>query len=132
MIEILTENTTLKWFSWQMFEVPRDILRAWRNFLIFGLEFFSIPLLIKTFLSPWRTYKCSYPKGLDIWVYIEVFVSNLIFRVLGAVFRTVLIFIGIIFEILIILAGFFIFFGWLILPFLLLFGLYHGFRLLFF
>ena len=120
-----------QWISWQFFDVPKNILKAWKNFLNFGLYYFSIPLLIKTFFSPWRRYKWSYGKGFDIGKYFEAFVSNLISRILGAILRFFLIIIGLLFETFIIFAGFFVFLGWLILPIILFFGLYEGFKNLF-
>jgi len=124
------ENIFLQWLSWHFFDVPRSILIAWKNFLRFNLNYFSIPLLLKTLFSPWRRYQFTYGKGFDIGRYFTVFFSNLIFRLLGAVMRGFLIIIGLLVEIFIIFAGFIVFLGWLILPILLIFGLYHGFRIL--
>ncbi len=124
------ENIFLQWLSWHFFDVPRSILIAWKNFLRFNLNYFSIPLLLKTLFSPWRRYQFTYGKGFDIGRYFTVFFSNLIFRLLGAVMRGFLIIIGLLVEIFIIFAGFMVFLGWLILPILLIFGLYHGFRIL--
>jgi len=132
MVEIAKkQNIYLQWFVWQFFETPRTILTAWKNFLKFYLNFFSIPLLIKTFFSPWRGYKWSYGKGLDIGRYLETLISNLICRVLGAVLRFFLILIGILVEILIIFFGLIIFLGWFVLPIFLIFGICHGFRIFF-
>jgi len=124
------QNIFLQWLSWQFFDVPKNILIAWANFLKFNLNYFSIPLLLKTLFSPWRRYALSYGKGFDIGRYFETLFSNLLFRILGAVMRSFLIIIGLLVEIFIIFAGFMIFLGWLILPILLIFGLYHGFRIL--
>jgi len=124
------ENIFLQWLSWHFFDVPRSILIAWKNFLRFNLNYFSIPLLLKTLFSPWRRYQFTYGKGFEIGRYFTVFFSNLIFRLLGAVMRGFLIIIGLLVEIFIIFAGFMVFLGWLILPILLIFGLYHGFRIL--
>ena len=124
------ENIFLQWLSWHFFDVPRSILIAWKNFLRFNLNYFSIPLLLKTLFSPWRRYQFTYGKGFDIGRYFTVFFSNLIFRLLGAVMRGFLIIIGLLVEIFIIFAGFMVFLGWLILPILLIFGLYYGFRIL--
>ena len=120
-----------QWISWQFFDVPKNILKAWKNYLKFYLNYFSILLLIKTFFSPWHRYKWSYGKGFDIGKYFEAFVSNLISRILGAILRFFLIIIGLLFETFIIFAGFFVFLGWLILPIILFFGLYEGFKNLF-
>ncbi len=131
MIEVAKkQNMFSQWVFWQFFEVPGNILKAWRNFLLFNLNYFSIPLLLKTFFSPWRRYKVSRGKGFDIGKFLEASFSNLIFRILGAVLRSFLIFIGLLAEIFIIFAGVIVLLGWLVLPILLIFGIYHGFRIL--
>lgn len=132
MIEVAKkQNILFQWLSWQFFEVPGNILKAWKNFLKFNLNYFSIPLLLKTLFSPWRRYKTSYGRGFDIGRYFEVLLSNLIFRGLGAIMRSFLIIIGLLVEIFIIFGGLIIFFGWLILPILLALGLVFGFRVMF-
>ena len=126
----IKENIFWQWISWQFFDVPKNILKAWKDFLDFGLYYFSVSLLIKTFFSPWRRYKWSFGKGFDIGKYFEAFFSNLIFRILGAILRCFLIIIGLLFEIFIIFAGAIVFFGWLILPALLIAGLIFGFKVI--
>lgn len=125
------ENIFLQWLSWHFFDVPRSILIAWKNFLRFNLNYFSIPLLLKTLFSPWRRYQFTYGKGFDIGRYFTVFFSNLIFRLLGAVMRGFLIIIGLLVEVLIIFAGIILFFGWLVLPALLIAGLIFGVKIIF-
>lgn len=132
MIEISQrQNIIFAWLSWQFYDVPKFILKVWKNFLLFNLNYFSVPLLIKTFFSHWRQYKWSYGRGFDIGRYFEAFASNLISRILGAIVRSILIFIGILIEIFIFFTGIIIFLGWLFLPILLIFGIYYGFRILF-
>ncbi len=123
------QNIFIQGFSWQFFEVPRNILKVWKNFLLFNLNYFSIPLLIRTFFSPWRKYKIYHGKGFDIGEYSTALFSNLIFRLLGVILRTLLIFIGLSVEIFIIFIGIFILIGQVILPVLLVFGIYYGFRI---
>jgi len=125
------QNIFFQWIFWQFFEVPKNILKAWRNFLKFNLNYFSIPLLLKTFFSPWRRYKVSYGKGFDFGRYFEALFSNLIFRILGAILRSFLIFIGLLVEFFIIFAGIIVFFGWLVLPALLIAGLIFGIKIIF-
>jgi len=132
MVEVAKkQNIFLGWLSWQFFEMPGNILKAWRNFLLFNLNYFSIPLLIKTFLSPWRQYQWAYGKGFDVKRYLEAFFSNLISRILGAMVRLILILVGFLTEIFIIFSGMIILFGWLALPFTLIAGLISGFKILF-
>jgi len=111
--------------------VPKNILLGWKNFLKFGLNYFSLPLLLRTFFSPWRRYTWAYPRGFDVGKYFEVFISNLISRILGAVLRIFLIIIGVLAEVFIIFAGAILFFGWIVLPILLITGLVFGFKIIF-
>ncbi len=124
------QNIIFQYISWQFFDVPKNILKAWKNFLKFNLNYFSVPLLLKSFFSPWKKYKVSYGKGFDIGKYLEAFFSNLIFRILGAIMRSFVIIIGLIVEVFIIFAGPIIFFGWLVLPALLIFGFIFGIKIL--
>ena len=120
-----------QWISWHFLEAPMNILKAWKNFLLFNLNYFSIFLLLKTFFSPWHRYKVSYGKGFDFQRYIEAFFSNLIFRILGAIVRSFLIFIGLSVEVFIVFSGIIIFFGWLLLPALLIFSFFFGIKVIF-
>lgn len=122
------QNILIQYLIWYFWEVPGKILEALRNFLLFNINYFSIPLLFKTFFSHWRRYRWSYKGGFSPARYIEVYFSNLISRVLGAIMRTVLILLGLLVEIFIFLGGMIIFFGWLFLPLLMVWGLYFGFR----
>ncbi|PIY90922.1 MAG: hypothetical protein COY72_00900 [Candidatus Nealsonbacteria bacterium CG_4_10_14_0_8_um_filter_35_10] len=131
MAEIyIQRNILVSYLSWYFSDVPREILKGWKNFLVFNLNYFSIPLLLKTFFSHWRQYKWDYGRGFDLKRYAEAFFSNLISRILGAMVRSILIFIGIFCEILILIFGLIFFFGWLILPVLLIWGLFFGIKLL--
>ncbi|NCO80328.1 hypothetical protein GW869_00915 [bacterium] len=124
------QNIFLQYLNWQFFDVPGNILKAWRNFLKFNLNYFSVPLLLKSFFSPWRRYNMPYGRGFDIGKYLETLISNLIFRFLGLVMRSFLIIIGLLVEIFIIFAGAILFFGWLVLPAILIAGLIFGFKVL--
>jgi hypothetical protein len=124
------ENIINLWFYWQFFESPKKIFQAWKNFFNFGLYYFSIPFLIKTLFSPWRKYHWSYPRGFDIGKYLEVFFSNLISRMIGAILRIFIVIFGILFEIFVIFFGFLIFWGWIFLPIILILLIIYGLWLL--
>jgi len=125
------QNIFLQYLVWQFFDVPVSVLKAWRNFLKFNLNYFSISLLIKSFFSPWRRYGVPYGRGFDIGRYLSTLSSNLIFRILGATMRSFLIIVGLLVEVFIIFAGAIIFFGWILLPAILILGLISGFKILF-
>lgn len=122
---ILTQS-----IDWYLRDQSRFILKVWKNLLRFNLEYFSIPLLLKTFFSPWRRYTWSYGRGFNFRRYLEAFVSNLISRTLGAILRFFLILIGIFLEILILLGGLIALIGWFFLPLILIAALIFGFKIL--
>jgi small-conductance mechanosensitive channel len=125
------QNIILQFLSFQFFDVPREILRGWKNFLLFNLNFFSIPLLIKTLFAYWRRYHWTKSRGFDIGESIEVALSNLISRVLGAIVRIFFIIFGLAAEAFIILSGIVVFLGWLVLPAFMVFGIFFGFKIYF-
>ena len=125
-----TQNIFFQWLSWHFLEVPLNILKAWKNFLLFNLNYFSISLLLRTFFSPWRRYQFSYGRGFDFGRYLEAFASNLIFRIIGAFLRSFLIIIGILVEIAIFFAGIFILISWLASPVFLIAALIFGIKIL--
>lgn len=124
-------NIVLQWFEWYLIDKPLAILKAWKNLLLFNLNYFSIPLLLKTFFSPWRSYQWSYGRGFDFKIYLEAFLSNAIMRAIGAFLRFFLIILGIALEILIFFLGIFALIIWFLLPLILVYFLILGFQLLF-
>ncbi len=121
----------LQYLNWQFIDSPKTILKGWKNFLLFNLDYFSVPVLLRTFFSHWHKYYLPYGKSLDPWRYFEAFVFNVLMsRLIGAILRTFFIIIGVLTEILIFLIGLIVFLGWLILPFVLIFGFIYGLRLI--
>ena len=127
----MQQNIILQYLIWQFFDVPRQILLIWKNFFLFVLNYFSLPLLLRTFFSPWKKYKWSSGKGFDAKRYFEVLFSNLVSRILGAITRSFLIILGLVVEILVIFLGLIIFFGWLLSPLLLICGFLFGLKVIF-
>ena len=123
-------NVFLQGLIWQFWDVPKAILKAWKTFLWFNLNYFSVPILLKSFFSHWRRYHYPYGRAFEFWKNIETFVFNMMSRIIGAILRTFFIILGLIIEIFIILIGLIIFLGWLVLPFFLILGLIFGIKLL--
>lgn len=100
--------------KWYFIEHPRFLLRVWLNLLKFNIEFFSIPFLLKTFFSYFHGYKWVYEgRGIDIWKFFEVKMSNIISRTMGALIRSFIIIFGLIVEFIIFLGGAGILFFWI-------------------
>ena len=124
------ENIVGIWAFWYFVEMPKEILQAWKNFLRFNFNFFSIPLLLKTLFSHWKRYYWVRGRGFNFSEYFNVLFSNLTSRFLGAMVRFVLIIVGIFCEILVFLFGLTIFVGWFFLPIILVLGIFLGFFLI--
>ncbi|MDP3093378.1 MAG: hypothetical protein Q8N16_01285 [bacterium] len=127
---LLQKNLFIQWFVWYFLEAPKGILRGWKNILVFNLNYFSVPLLLKTLFSHWHQYQWYYPRGFDLGKYLEVIFSNTISRVLGAIVRLIMIVLGIVIEILIFFAGIAIIIVWFLMPVLVFLAAGHGLRLL--
>lgn len=121
-----------EYLIWHFKDAPLAICRAWRNYLYFALNYFSVPLLLRTFFSPWRRYAASYGKGFNPKRFVETLVFNLMSRVIGVVFRFVFIIIGILAEAGLFGLGLAVLVLWLILPILLCVFLITGIKLLFY
>lgn len=115
------QSIPISWFTWHFLEMPVFLFEAWKNYLSFGVDYFSIPLLLKTLFSPWRQYRWRYPRGFDIGGCLATFISNMFSRLLGAIARVVLIIAGIIVQIFIVIAGIIIIVVWLAMPFVFVF-----------
>ena len=128
--KIMGNNICFKALVWQFFDVPRAILKAWWAFLCFNLDYFSLPILFKTFFSPWRRYHYPYGRIFEIKENTQVFIFNAMSRIIGSILRTAFIILGLSVEILILVGGLIIVLAWLVLPFFLIFGLIFGIKLL--
>ena len=124
-------NIFLQGLIWYFKDMSQAILRVWVNFLNFNLNYFSLPLLLKTLFSPWHRYRYFYGRTFEVWHNIEVFVFNMMSRIIGAVLRICLIILGLAVEVLIIFIGLIVLLAWLVLPLFLLFALIFGLELVF-
>ncbi len=127
----MTQSLLIQYLVWHFWDMPKELKRAWRNYLYFYLGFFSIILLLKTLIAPWRGLSWSYGRGFSISRYFEAFISNLFSRIIGAAIRMVLIIFGLLAEIFIFFLGMIIFSTWLFLPGLLVVSFIIGIKLLF-
>lgn len=106
-------------WKWYYGQAIKDILTGWRNFIIFSLEYFSIPLLLKTIIAPWKRDITRKPRGLDLKKLFEYITFNLISRGLGFLVRFFTICVGILFFLAVIILGAAFFILWLVLPLIL-------------
>jgi len=107
-------------WKWYYGEAVKNILTAWKNFILFAVNYFSIPLLFKTLFVPWKRDFTKKPKGWNFKKLFEYLAFNLISRGVGFFMRLLMIIAGAIFLIFVIVAGAVFFMLWLILPLILL------------
>src|SRR4030042_4311029 len=93
-------------WRWYYGQAIKDILTAWRNYIIFSLNYFSIPLLLKTLFAPWKRDITRKPRGFDFGEFFEYFSFNAVSRVIGFFVRLLTVVAGIVFFFLVIILGF--------------------------
>ncbi len=131
MLEVCPKrNVFVAFIDWHFHEALVGLFKAWRNFLSFNLRYFSIGELFRTLFSHWHRTSESYGRGFDFQRFINVFLGNMISRVLGAIVRLIFIVIGLITELLLLAGGLIALLFWVLLPLWLVLGLLAGIGLL--
>jgi len=123
MENIKKENIFVTWFFWYFLEMPKFLLGVWKNYIVFALNYLSLPVLLKSLFAPWRKYRWNYPKFFDVGEFLTTLLSNAFSRFLGFLMRIFLIIVGVFFQIFVILLGLIIFVMWILMPLLIGLGL---------
>lgn len=123
-------NILIKYLYWQLVLTPKKVLTITRNYLAFGLEFFSIRGTIRSLFSPWRRYMWDYGRGFDPGKWLEVLFSNIITRVIGFIMRLFLIVFFIIYEIVVLILGIIATVIFTVYPALAVYGIIYSFKYL--
>ncbi len=110
------ENIIISWVVWHFYQMTKFLFSVFGNYISFGLDYFSIPLLLATLLSPWRQYRWKYPRGFDLGEYLNVFISNIFSRIIGLLCRLVLIIFGLAMLAVILVLGAIGIVFWIIIP----------------
>ncbi len=120
------------YFIWHYGRAIKDLTRIYRNLIVFIFNFFSVPILVVSFFSPWRRMGEEYPeRSVEPFDYFSVFLVNLIMRLVGIFMRGIVIVVGMAFTLLLILSYPVALLCWLILPFVVVVIFFIGFGLLF-
>ena len=90
---------------WQYQSGLEEIYRAWMNIHWFLYNFFSIPLLAKSFFAPFRRMQEKKDRGFVPENIAEVFVINVIMRFVGMLVLTVIIAVGLVAETVLLVIG---------------------------
>ncbi len=109
---------------WYFYEEPKRIVKAYLAYAGAFLEVISIPFLLWTLLSPWKSITDEYPTNkLNVGELLQSLTLNITSRVIGFLFRIVALAIGI--SIQLVLLAFFVayFVLWLLYPAILVMGI---------
>ena len=105
----------IEYLNWHYGKALTELLDLEKNFLWFFYHQFSIKLLLKTLFTPFFRIQEEY-KGFDLENLFSSLVANTVARVVGFIFRSIIIFMGILAEGAIILAAIPVFIAWIALP----------------
>lgn len=116
---------------WYFGEVPAQIIKGYGEYFRVLGEIFSFWFLIKTLLNPWKSISEKYPdKGFNISLIAQAFTLNCTSRVIGFLFRTTALAIGIVCEVVVFGAFCAILFVWLTFPLILILDILYLFSYL--
>lgn len=123
------EYLIISWLVWHYRQMPLFLFSAWKNYLDFGLNYFSTPLLMGTLFNPWRKYRWNYPKSFNILELFNTAVSNTFSRITGAICRLIFIIFGLLAEMLIFITGIIVILLWVLMPIISIFIIVIAFTL---
>jgi len=107
----------IEYFVWHYGEGLRDFFRVFGNFLWAVYNFFSIPLLLRTFFMPWRRLQEEKKQqGFHAEEFFGNIIVNIIMRLVGMLVRLVTLIIGAAIIIIIFCASIVSLVVWLTLP----------------
>ena len=104
------------YFLWHYTLAFRDIWHVWMNTFWAVQNFFSIPLMLSTLFSPWKRIIETEGKQFDLEDWAERKVVNLLSRLIGAIIRTSVLCVGIMFLIITFTLGIFLYIFWILAP----------------
>jgi len=122
-----------KYLVWHYGKALLEFTAIYKNLINFVYNFFSIPILLRSFFAPWRRLGEEYPKDvLKIEEMASVLVINFLMRLVGIVMRTVLIVVGLVTLLLMIILYPVLVIFWLLLPLIVVLLFITGLIFLFF
>jgi hypothetical protein len=111
----------VNYIVWHYTKAILEFSHIYKNILSFVFNFFSIPVLVRSYFAPWRRMGEDYTKDIfhDFEDVAAVFVVNLIMRIVGVVMRTVIIIAGLLCLVIVALFYPILLAAWLLLPLIL-------------
>jgi hypothetical protein len=106
--------------EWYYKEIPQKFYRIWKNYVWFWGYYFSLGDTLRTFFSPWKRIHDDSSYGFNIEKWLSALIWNLFSCLIGMVFRTFLIAILLLAELLTFAIGFLFLIVWPAFPLILI------------
>ncbi len=95
-------------YLWWQYEAGLVLMfGAWMNIQWFLLHFFSVPELVRSLFAPFHRMRERKKQGFDLEDIAEVFMINILMRLVGALVRLVFIIVGLAAQTVALVVGFF-------------------------
>ena len=117
----------ISYFAWHYSRAFVEIWNTCTNYIWAVWHFFSVPLLLKTFFSPWHKMDVEYGKGFSIDNFFGPLIVNTLMRLVGMVMRAIIVCLGLICIVVVFSFGVFITIVWIFLPVIFVTLLWQGF-----
>lgn len=114
------------YFWWHYRFGIAEFVRGWMNFHRFLLNFFSVPILLKSFFAPFHRIQEKRHSGFDPQDFAETIIINFLMRIVGAMVRATFIIIALIAQGMAFAAGCFFLTVALALPLVVIGGFFLG------
>lgn len=109
----------MEFLFWHYGEGLNIYIKKWLSYFDWIIHYFSLPLLIKTLFAPWKRLVIVDKKpGFDFKRFFETVTFNLISRIIGAIVRFTLFWVGLVLFVVIFFGGISGLIIWMTLPFL--------------
>lgn len=105
---------------WHYSHAFLEIFHVWFNFLWFIVHFFSLPQLLRTWISPWKRMTENRGDKWNLEDLAAFIIVNLISRIIGFIIRTAVIVVGFSCLIFAVVAGFAVYLFWIAAPFVII------------
>ncbi len=103
---------------WHYTTAIKDGFEIWKKFVWFVFNFFSVPLLTRTFFYRFERLGENYKKGFSITDNLSAFVVNTMMRLVGMTLRSIIIIVGLVATFLACVFGVIVLILWIIYPLL--------------
>jgi len=104
-------------FLWHYTGGLKDFFQIWKNYIYFFWNYFSIGLFSRTLFSPWRRDVSRVSaRGLHPILFLQSLLENIVTRFLGSIVKSLVIGLGLIFEMITLILGSFMLLIWLLVP----------------